>query len=175
MPMNLTVFKGLLKQTKIQIDTSESGKECLDKMKETVYDMIFLDHQMPEMDGIETRKHMDTLEGNKNVGIPVIALTANAVSGAREIYIANGFTDYLTKPIDTIALEKMLVQYIPEEKVMLIEENVGGNAELSGMKDVSESEQDEAVRYSEEELSRNGKDIGICGTGWKNRKNQGTS
>ena len=123
---------------------AESGRECLDKMKEAAYDMIFLDHQMPEMDGIETRKQMDALEGNKNIGIPVIALTANAVSGAREIYMANGFTDYLTKPIDTVALEKMLVQYIPEEKVILTDA------------DTSSSGESPTEEFSEEKLSWEG-------------------
>lgn len=123
--MNLTVFKGLLKQTQVQIDTATSGMECLNLMTQTAYDIIFLDHRMPEMDGIETRERMDTLEGNINQGVPVIALTANAISGAREEYLNSGFTDYLTKPIDTAALEQMMIHYLPEEKVLASEEAAG--------------------------------------------------
>ncbi|MCR4797257.1 MAG: response regulator [Lachnospiraceae bacterium] len=116
-PMNLTVIKALLKSTKVQIDTAESGFETLDRIKEKKYDVIFLDHRMPQMDGIETLKRMGETEGNLNTDTPVIALTANAVSGAREVYINAGFKDYLSKPIDSIKLENMLVEYLPEEKV----------------------------------------------------------
>lgn len=116
-PMNLTVLRGLLKKTAVRLDTAESGAECLDLITKNTYDLIFLDHRMPEMDGVETRKRMETLEGNRNASTPVIALTANAVSGAKEEYIALGFTDYLAKPIDAAALEKMVLQYLPPEKV----------------------------------------------------------
>ena len=115
--MNLRVLEGLLKPTKIKVDSVESGKECLEKLTEKKYDIIFLDHRMPEMDGIETRKRMEFISGNLNTTTPVIALTANAVSGAREEYIKYGFTDYLTKPINITELQKMLLNYIPEEKI----------------------------------------------------------
>ena len=116
-PMNLTVLRGLLKKTAVRLDTAESGKECLELVTKNAYDLIFLDHRMPEMDGVETRKRMETLEGNRNAATPVVALTANAVSGAKEEYIALGFTDYLAKPIDASALEKMVLRYLPPEKV----------------------------------------------------------
>ena len=115
--MNLTVLKGLLKPQKIKIDTASSGEECLEMITQKKYDIIFLDHRMPKMDGIETRERMDGLLGNKNQETPVIALTANAVSGANEEYLRAGFTDYLTKPINTNELEKMLRTYLPEEKL----------------------------------------------------------
>ena len=120
MPMNLAVFRGLLKRTGIRIDTAESGEECLVKMAKTAYDLIFLDHRMPKMDGVETFRRMADLPGNKNPNTPVIVLTANAVSGAKEEYRALGFAGYLSKPIDSTALEKLLRQYLPPEKMKIV-------------------------------------------------------
>ncbi|MDY6351155.1 MAG: response regulator [Selenomonas sp.] len=114
--MNIKVFRGLLKRTEIHVDSALSGAVALEMVKKKAYDMIFLDHRMPEMDGIETLQHMKETKHLCN-DIPVIALTANAISGAREEYIAAGFTDYLTKPIDSHKLESMLKKYLPPEKV----------------------------------------------------------
>lgn len=119
--MNLTVIKGLLKATLIRVDTAESGRETLDKVTKKRYDAIFIDHRMPEMDGIETLQAMKSLEGNLCLGVPTIALTANAVSGAREIYMEAGFDDYLSKPVNGLLLEDMLRKYLPEEKVQVVE------------------------------------------------------
>ena len=115
--MNLTVFTGLLKETQVQIDTAPGGMEALKLCTEKHYDLIFIDHMMPVMDGIETLHALEQLEANKNQGVPVIALTANAVSGAREQYIKAGFNDYLTKPVNSGKLEKMIAHYLPPEKV----------------------------------------------------------
>ncbi len=124
--MNLTVIKGLLKATLIRVDTAESGRETLDKVTKKRYDAIFIDHRMPEMDGIETLEAMKSLEGNLCLGVPTIALTANAVSGAREIYMEAGFDDYLSKPVNGLLLENMLRKYLPEEKVQVVEESEAG-------------------------------------------------
>jgi CheY-like chemotaxis protein len=132
-PMNLSVLTGLLKPTKVIIDTADSGQECLDKITNEHYDIIFLDHRMPEMDGVETRERMDTLPGNMCKDTPVIALTANAAAGAKEEYISYGFTDYLTKPIDADDLEKMMQKYIPEEKLELYEEEIDISEEDKGV------------------------------------------
>ena len=115
--MNLTVVKGLLKQTKIQIDTCESGYDCLKLVAKNKYDIIFLDHRMPGMDGIETLREIQLMTPNPNRHTPVISLTANAISGAREQYIAAGFKDYLTKPINSTHLENLIIKYLPEDKV----------------------------------------------------------
>lgn len=115
--MNLKVVKGLLKETKIQIDTVASGRQCLERVKTTRYDVIFLDHMMPEMDGIETLQNMKLLTDNLNEEVPVIMLTANAIVGAKEEYMEAGFTDYLTKPIQETELLEMLLKYLPEEHV----------------------------------------------------------
>ena len=116
--MNLTVAKSLLKQTKIKIDTAESGFDCLKLITQNVYDIIFLDHRMPKMDGIETLQEMKKMSDNLNQNTPVISLTANAISGAREQYIAAGFQDYLTKPINSVKLEELIMKYLPAEKIM---------------------------------------------------------
>ena len=115
--MNLTVVKGLLKPTKINIATAESGYEALRMVTEERYDIIFLDHRMPGIDGIETLKQMKELTDNLSKDVPVISLTANAVSGAKEVYMRAGFDDYLTKPIDSHQLEDLIVKYLPEDKV----------------------------------------------------------
>ena len=120
--MNLTVVKGLLKQTQIQIFTAESGYECLHLVTKNKYDLIFLDHRMPGIDGIETLHRMHKLHHNLNKETPIISLTANAVSGARAEYIKAGFQDYLTKPINSSALETMLIKYLPSDKVEISKE-----------------------------------------------------
>jgi CheY-like chemotaxis protein len=117
--MNLTVVKGLLKQTKLIIDTAGGGEEALRLLSKRDYDVIFLDHRMPVMDGIETLKAFRASDSPHNKSTPVISLTANAVSGAREMYIKEGFTDYLTKPINSNQLEAMLVKYLPPGKVKI--------------------------------------------------------
>ena len=116
--LNLSVFAGLLKGTKIRIDTAAGGAECLRLCAENFYDVIFLDHMMPDMDGITTLHKLRMMEDCRNSETPVICLTSNAISGMREKFLAEGFTDYLTKPIDFDRLELMLRKYIPEEKIV---------------------------------------------------------
>lgn len=117
-PMNLTVFCGLLKKTLVQIDTAGSGFDALKRIMQKHYDVIFIDYRMPDMDGEET---LNAMKGYfRSNGIPVppcIALTANAMSGSREHYLAAGFTDYLPKPVDGNKLEDMLIKYIDSSKV----------------------------------------------------------
>ena len=147
--MNLKVVEGLLKATKIQIDTAVSGSECLECVKTTPYQMIFLDHMMPEMDGLETLEHMKNLANNPNAQTPVIMLTANAIVGAKEEYIEAGFTDYLTKPIRETELLEMILKYLPEE---LVCENGGQGIEKS--QDAQDMEQPEAGGEGAEPLQR---------------------
>jgi signal transduction histidine kinase/response regulator of citrate/malate metabolism len=114
--MNLTVIENLLKSTKINIDTACSGEEAIAKDATNDYDIIFVDHMMPKMDGIETLKHLKEQSPDKKT--VYIALTANAVSGARDMYLEAGFCDYLSKPVDGRKLEEMLKEYLPKEKVL---------------------------------------------------------
>lgn len=114
--MNLAVVKALLKKTGIQITTCMGGKECLEIVTKEKFDVILLDHMMPEMDGIETLARLKQSD-NKCKSTPVIALTANAIAGVKAEYIKAGFADYLSKPIEGADLEDMLLKYISEDKV----------------------------------------------------------
>ncbi|MBQ5320028.1 MAG: response regulator [Oscillospiraceae bacterium] len=108
--MNLKVFTNLLKNTQIQISEAESGMQCIEMVKNKNFDIIFLDHMMPGMDGIET---LHNLRKDKLCeGIPVIMLTANAIAGDKERYINEGFDDFLSKPIDPDKLNKMVIHYL---------------------------------------------------------------
>ncbi|MBQ7155204.1 MAG: response regulator [Synergistaceae bacterium] len=123
-PMNLTVFKGLLKRTRVRIDTADSGSKALELAQAKKYDVIFLDHMMPNMDGIETLQRLRVETEGPNIKTPSICLTANAISGAREEYLAVGFDDYLTKPIDAVKLEEMMIRYLPPEKILAADSDV---------------------------------------------------
>lgn len=116
--MNLLVVENLLKNTKADITLCMSGEEALELVKTNEYDVILLDHMMPNMDGIETLKRMKQQLENKSKYAVIIALTANAVSGVREMYLNEGFDDYMSKPIDGRKLEETLAKYLPEEKVV---------------------------------------------------------
>lgn len=115
--INLKVFKALLKPTEMIIDTVESGKEALELVMKNEYDMIFLDIMMPEMDGVETLHAIRDGINKTSVDTPIIALTANALAGAREEYLAEGFNDYLSKPIAVQLLEEIILRYLPKEKI----------------------------------------------------------
>lgn len=115
-PMNLDVVKGLLKRTKVKVDTCLSGEETLVRITEKHYDIIFLDHLMPGIDGVETLHKMNVIR-HLNRSTPVICLTANAIVGAEEEYKQEGFMDYLSKPVQAAALEDMIMKYLPQEKV----------------------------------------------------------
>ena len=118
--MNLTVAKGLLKKTDMQIDTATGGEEALRYTLSIPYDLILMDQRMPGMDGIETMHRIRAQEDGVNRQTPIICLTADAVSGAKKRYLAEGFTDYLSKPIDSLALRKKLIACLPPEKIILL-------------------------------------------------------
>ena len=141
--MNLDVFRALLKKTRVRVMTATSGKECLRQVQKQEFDIIFLDHMMPEMDGVETLKQLKALEDNLSKDTPVIALTANAVAGAKEEYIAQGFADYLSKPVQGSTLEKMVRAYLPEKLVHTGREENG--QDKKDAESVRESKEKEAV------------------------------
>lgn len=120
--MNLEVCKGLLKKTKVQIDVAESGAECLQMCEQKEYHLILLDHKMPHMDGVECLQRIRQQEEGLNTNTTVIALTANAITGAKEYYLKNGFDDYLSKPVQGEKLEQLLCQYLPSELLLSPEE-----------------------------------------------------
>ena len=115
--LNLKVAKGLLKRSDITPDLAGSGPKCLEMASYKHYDIIFMDHMMPGMDGIQTLKVLKE-RGSVKDNTAVIVLTANAIVGAREQYIKAGFVDYLSKPIDYDELQQMLFNYLPKEKVV---------------------------------------------------------
>lgn len=119
--MNLEVFKGLLEVTRIRISTAESGDECLEILQREQFDMIFLDQRMPGLSGTQTLAEMK--KRHLAEGTPVIALTADAIVGARDNYIKEGFTDYLSKPVMYDALEALLIKNL-KESLILSEEQV---------------------------------------------------
>ena len=113
--VNLKVIEGLLKKTQIEIETADGGAKCIEKAYNKKYDVILLDHMMPEIDGEDALKEIKK-EGCINHDTPVIVLTAYVMAGAREKYIEKGFDDYLSKPVSGEDLEDMLIKYIKKEK-----------------------------------------------------------
>ena len=110
--MNLFVIKNLLKKTQIQITTCISGEEAIRLTEETYFDMVLLDHMMPGKDGIETLNDIRISESNLCKKVPIIVLTANALTDAKKEYLEVGFDDYLSKPVDGELLETMLLKYL---------------------------------------------------------------
>jgi len=115
---NLRVARGLLAPYKMDIDMRISGLEAIEAVKSKKYDLVFMDHRMPEPDGIETTKRIRSLadEDPYFADLPIIALTANAVTGMKELFMQNGFNDFMSKPIDTNMLNSVLEKWIPENK-----------------------------------------------------------
>lgn len=115
--VNLKVAQGLIRTFGIQVDTCLSGRECLEMLKNTKdYDIIFIDHMMPELDGIDTLNLIRSDSSDYMKKVPLIALTANVVSGIRDMFISEGFNDYVPKPIDMVWLNAILRKYLPKEK-----------------------------------------------------------
>ena len=147
--MNLQVIEGLLLNYQIKVTTATSGREALEKIESMDYDFVFMDHMMPEMDGIETLKHIRKKVGVYYRDVPVIALTANAIAGTREMFLAEGFTDFTEKPIEISVLERVLVRNISKEKLIPIGENSGASEQqTTAVQESAESQE------SSEEMDR---------------------
>ncbi|MBR3307629.1 MAG: response regulator [Lachnospiraceae bacterium] len=148
-PMNLNIIKGLLKGTKMFITTAESGEECLEKLKYGSFNVVLLDHMMPGMDGLET---LERIREDKP-DLPVYALTANVTSGGEDFYRSKGFTGYLSKPIDSTALERAIMKHLPPEIMMkpaaaLTEEPEDIPEELAWLKEVKSISVPEGIKNS---------------------------
>jgi CheY-like chemotaxis protein len=132
---NLKVAAGLMAPYRATVETCLSGAEAVERIKQGEYDIIFMDHMMPELDGIETTAIIRALDDPHLRELPIIALTANAVSGMREMFLEKGFNDFLTKPIDVPKLNEIMEKWIPENKREMgnggigSEENAGGSPE----------------------------------------------
>jgi CheY-like chemotaxis protein/HPt (histidine-containing phosphotransfer) domain-containing protein len=154
--INLNVAVGMLRLYKIMADTAESAKEAIEKVKNNKYDLIFMDHMMPEMDGIEAAVEIRNL----GVAIPIIALTANAIAGVKEKYLAAGMNDLLLKPIKRSLLSKILLEWLPShlitnaegEKIVELEEaadndiwkkieNIKGLSTANGLESVCDNKE----------------------------------
>jgi len=129
------VAKGLLEPLKMQIDTAGDGKRALDKIRETTYDIVFMDHMMPVMDGVEAVKQLRSLDGEYYQKLPVIALTANAVSGAKETFLAAGMNDFVAKPIRIKEICSAIKKWLPQE--YLQETEPQKNADCNGMQEAT--------------------------------------
>ena len=112
--MNLVVAKGVLGSYGIQVDTCPSGRDAIRRCSDISYDVIFLDHMMPGFDGVETLRKIREMEGGIYQDLPVIALTANTLSGAREMFRSEGFTEFIPKPIERAVLERVLRKVLPK-------------------------------------------------------------
>jgi CheY-like chemotaxis protein len=117
--INLEVAGFILESFEIHSDTAKSGKEALEKARANVYDLILMDHMMPEMDGLEATREIRAL-GGYYAGVSIIALTANAVSGAKEMFLANGFNGFLSKPMDAYMVAEVLLTWLPERLIKKI-------------------------------------------------------
>lgn len=151
--INRRVFRNLLKQTRIMITEAASGYECLDQIRQEKYDIIFMDHMMPGMDGVETFCRMRNMEESLCKDVPVVILTANAVTGAKEKYLREGFSDYLSKPVQADKLEAVILQYVPGIKK--ISEKAGADSadEEKSQMEGAETEQGKKVHGTEKNSS----------------------
>ena len=116
-PMNLVVATSLFSDYKMSIDTANSGMESINKFRSGNYDVVFMDHMMPEMDGVEAMKLIKKSADDMQKNVKVIALTANAVSGAREMFMREGFDGFIAKPINMANFERVMLQVLPESKI----------------------------------------------------------
>lgn len=119
--LNLKVAAGLMKPYRMQLFTAESGARAIEMLRAEKFDLVFMDHMMPEMDGVETTKIIRNQNGEYFRSLPIIALTANAVNGAREMFISSGMNDFLAKPIEVEMLDKMLRNYLPKRCIRTAE------------------------------------------------------
>jgi len=126
---NLKVVKGLLSPYGMQVSLCKNGIMALDAIKAVRYDLVFMDHLMPDMDGIEATKLIRGLEDPDKyfLNVPIVALTANAVSGARKFFMENGFSDFMSKPVDVVKLNSVLERWIPKEKQLKPAATAGRN------------------------------------------------
>lgn len=173
--MNIRVLEGLLRPYKIKVSMATSGAEALEKIETMDYDFIFMDHMMPEMDGIETLHRIRQKQGNYFKKIPVVALTANAIGGMREVFLEEGFQDFMAKPIELSVLERVLRRNLPQEKLIPVEPEVMNqetnmsNQQESVEKELVSNQTETARRQTDLPIGRFNEQLGIkyCG-GLKN-------
>ncbi len=154
--MNLNVIEGLLQQYQIQVTHASSGMEALEKIGSMDYDFVFMDHMMPQMDGVETVRRIRERSEDYYHNVPIIALTANAIAGAREYFLERGFTDFLEKPIELSVLERVLKRNIPPQKQIQLDD-------AGGIEPENEKEQEEIDAANELGFLDTASGISFCG------------
>lgn len=142
--MNIRVVEGLLKEYQIAVSYVTSGREALELIENMSYDFVFMDHMMPEMDGVETLHRIREKVGHYYQVVPIIALTANAAPGSREMFLAEGFDDFLAKPVEVSVLERVLKRNLPEEKLIYL-----NDVEMKAVRTNEPSDKDAAVETAE--------------------------
>lgn len=171
--MNLKVVKMMLKPTHMEVTTCTSGAECLDLIRKKRYDIILLDHMMPEMDGVETFRRAMLMRDSLCGRSTYIVMTANAVMGAREMYLAEGFKDYISKPIQPEMMEEILKRYIPEEKLVdpevyaeqhenaveSTEDSDDGDAKKKAVGDHADAQENDCAGEKNTHVSADGDDV----------------
>ncbi len=166
--VNLKVAAGLMKPYNMKIITVSSGFEAVSAVQSKDYDLIFMDHMMPEMDGVEATRHIRSMHDAYYQNVPIIALTANAVSGAREMFLGEGFNDFLAKPIETALLDRILRTWLPENllittSTLVKDEKVNGDSVLidtEGKKDNNKNEVEELLDFEKGLLYAGGSEEG---------------
>ena len=149
--VNLTVAEGLLEPLKMQIDTAEGGKEAIDRISGEHYDIVFMDHMMPDIDGVETTHIIRRLHPEYD-DVPIIALTANAVEGTKEMFCREGMNDFVAKPIELRMLVSKVRQWLPVEKLQKSHDVMGANKSIKAADDVRIEVGDLNVKFALEFL-----------------------
>ena len=146
-PMNHMVAKEILGSYDMRVTTASSGEEAIDKIHETEFDIIFMDHMMPGMDGVEAMKRIRAAYGKQKKDVPIVALTANAVSTAREMFIKEGFDAFLAKPIEISELERILKKVLPKSALSIEMPEIKEKTEITAFKESEESGNDDREFY----------------------------
>lgn len=159
--MNLNLMKALIKRTKMQIELAASGAECLELTRRKRFDIILMDHMMPEMDGVATLKTLRGESNNANKNTVVVALTANAIAGSREMYLGYGFDDYLSKPIQADKLDELLGNLIPSALIKYEKTKVESlGMDVEGKEtDLSEADDTEEINTQSVQTKSNAQEV----------------
>lgn len=164
-PMNLMVAEGIFKDYQMDVTLEESGRRAIERCEKEDFDLIFLDHMMPEMDGVETLKWIRKIYEEKGAVFTVIAFTANAVSGAKEMFLREGFDEFLSKPIEPLEMERILRKVLPKSSVIFVDENDGNDLQEENTKKQADSKEETIDGQLLENQSEEDKNIRIESVG----------
>lgn len=151
-PMNLMVTRGILKDYQMDVSTAESGRKAISMCGKEDYDLILLDHMMPEMDGIETLKEIRKLNRKTSKECIIIAFTANAVSGARDMFLQEGFDEFISKPVELMELERVLKKSLPKSSYKYVDKNKKADIIAETVEKHTEQEDSEPGNSVKDEL-----------------------